>query len=58
MRLALRLDQLARSENSMVRVEALVLVQVHCPQGGSYGSLSWSEDRASEQHLGVLPDAF
>jgi hypothetical protein len=27
-------------------------------QSASYCPLSWSEDRADEQHLGVLPDAF
>ena len=53
-----RLDQEAWLRTLVVAMETLLLVQAHRAQGGSYGPLSWSEDRTDEQHLGVLPDAF
>jgi hypothetical protein len=38
----------------VVAVEALLAVQVHCAQGGTYGPCARSEDRVNEEHLSVL----
>ena len=53
-----RLDQLARLKTRWEAVEALLLVQSHRAQGGTYGPCPRSEDRASQEHLSVPKDAL
>jgi hypothetical protein len=42
----------------MVAMEAPLLIQAHCTQGGTDGAFAGSEDRARQEDLGVLPDSF
>jgi hypothetical protein len=42
----------------MVAAELFLFVQAQGSEGGSYGSLAWSEDQSCEQQLNMLEDAI
>ena len=46
------------AQNPMVAAELFLFVQAQGSEGGSYGSLAWSEDQSCEQQLNMLEDAI